>query len=471
MKSIVAVRQADIPGLGVHPRRLQEGTELHAGRADHIGPVALLRCWSLISRLGVTLDGRHRLAHHFTGRGGAAPLLSCRPTDRASSRAQARQLLFHAVQALYQVRRYGRRASTGYGPSPTAVSGQQRVGQGQFQTLPIGGAGKAGLLLVQRGLQFQESGNIRAFQPPFLAQTQLSVQGRTQRRDQSLHHRARREAVAVQPPSSLQSRARVARHQRRRDCAHALAGGQAQRFFHPGPRDRAARRQHALQQAFTVTHRAVSQPPNQVQGITVGGHALLDGQPGQLPGDFLGRQAAKTVMLTAREDGGNDLFRLGGSQNENDVAGRLLQCFKQGVEGRPRHHVRLVQNVDFLAAAHGGQTHQFTQVAHVVHTVVAGGVDFHHVGMRPGADADARLTLAAGFGVRASAVGGHGDQAGGGGLAHATRPAKEVGVAYAPGLQRGLQHVLDVFLTDHLIPADRAGTLVDGTHARTSEKQ
>ncbi|CAM3415287.1 hypothetical protein DESA109040_11700 [Deinococcus saxicola] len=474
MESIVAVSQADIAGLGVHPRGLQEGAELHAGRADHIGPIALLHCALLggqgfIVYLGIALNRRHRLPHHFTGRGGAAPLRGCRrPTDCSATRTQARQLLFHPVQALHQVRRYGRRASTGHSPSPTTIGGQQGVGQGQFQTLPIGGAGEAGLLLVQRSLQFQETGNIRAVQPSFLAQTQFGVQGRAQRRDQSLHHCAGREAVAVQPPGPLQGRARVARDQRRRDCAHALAGGQAQRLLHPGPRNGAARRQHALQQALAVAHGSVGQPPDQVQGITVGSHALLDGQTRQFSGDFLRRQAAKAVMLAAREDGGNDLFRLGGGQNENDVAGRLLQGFEERIEGALGHHVRLVQNVDLLAAAHGRQADQFTQFSHIVHAIVAGRVDFHHVGVGPGAHADARLALAAGFGVRASAVGGHGDQARGGGLAHAARPAKEVGVAHAPSLQCSLQHVFDVFLAHHLIPADRAGALVDGTHTRTS---
>ncbi len=78
MEAVVAVSQADIPRLGVHPCGFQEGAELHAGRTHHIGPVALLRKGGLVLRPNVALNRRHRLAHHFTCRGGATPFLGRR---------------------------------------------------------------------------------------------------------------------------------------------------------------------------------------------------------------------------------------------------------------------------------------------------------------------------------------------------------------------------------------------------------
>src|SRR6266571_2189446 len=48
---------------------------------------------------------------------------------------------------------------------------------------------------------------------------------------------------------------------------------------------------------------------------------------------FLKAHGAKTEMLAARPDGLRNIFWLGGSQHEHNVARRLFQRFQQGVEG------------------------------------------------------------------------------------------------------------------------------------------
>ncbi len=345
------------------------------------------------------------------------------------------------------------------------------MGQRQFQTLLVGAAGKAGFLLVQRRLQLEQPGHLGPFQASFLAQAQFGVQGRAERRHQSLHHRAGREAVPVELRRAAQGRARVSHEQRRGHAAHPLAGGQPQGLFHCRAGDRRARRQHPFEQALAVAHGSVGQPPDQAQGVGVGLRAFLRGEARQLARDFFRGQAAKAVVLAAREDGRDDFFRLGGRQDEDDVAGRLLQRLEQRVEGGAAHHVRFVEDVDLLAAAHGRQGNFLAQVAHVVHAVVARRVDFQHVGVRPGPHREAAFALAAGFRRRPGAVGGHGNQAGGGRLAHPARPGKQVGVPHPPLLQRGPQHVLDVFLTHDIFPADRPRPLIDGAHGRLRPRE
>ena len=58
-------------------------------------------------------------------------------------------------------------------------------------------------------------------------------------------------------------------------------------------------------------------------------------------------------MLAARADGLRNILGLGCRHHENDVAGRLLQRFEQGVEGGVGDLVRLVEDVDIEAVRAG----------------------------------------------------------------------------------------------------------------------
>ena len=347
--------------------------------------------------------------------------------------------------------------------------------QGQFQTLQIRAAHEAGILGVERRLQPQQAGHVRALQPTGpgpansrFRQAQFGVQRLPQRRDQPLDHGTGRVARPVQAGRAAKQSARVVLHQRGGHAPHLLAGGQAQGRLHARTGHGISRCQHAFQQALTVAHGPVGQPPDELQRLRLGVHAFLHGDAAQLARDFLRRQAAKAVVLAAAQDGRDDLLRLGGCQDKDHVLGRLFQRLQERIEGRPAHHVRLVENVDLLAAAHGAQADLLAQFAYVVHAVVAGRVDFHHVRVVARTHRHAAFALAAGLDARPCAsgetvaVGGHGDQPGGGGLADAPWAAEQVGVAHPALLHRGLQHVLDVFLTHHLIPANGACALVDG---------
>ena len=173
---LVAVGQADIARFGVHLGGFEERLDLNAGLAGHVGPVARGR-------------GRH-LCHcvtdHFAHGGRPAPRCrvtghgvkvrhrrSCRRTRSArphTAGTQGRKLFFKAVEALHEVSRHTCGAGMGGTTrARTPIRRQQRVGQGQFQTLLVGAAGKAALLFIERGLQLEDPRHIGSFKAALLA--------------------------------------------------------------------------------------------------------------------------------------------------------------------------------------------------------------------------------------------------------------------------------------------------------------
>ncbi len=150
-------------------------------------------------------------------------------------------------------------------------------------------------------------------------------------------------------------------------------------------------------------------------------------------------------------DGADHLVRLGGGEDELDVRRRLLDQLEQGVEPRRGHHVRLVDDVDLVAAGHRGEERPLPQVAGVVHAAVAGRVDLDHVdAARPApGQVPAGLALAARHRDRpVLTVERAGQDPGRGGLAAAARAGEEVGVVDPVVGQRPLQRLGDVLLAD-----------------------
>src|SRR6185437_13660466 len=102
--------------------------------------------------------------------------------------------------------------------------------------------------------------------------------------------------------------------------------------------------------------------------------------------DFLGqvahhrrRHEPERVVVRPGPDGRNHFVRLGGREDELQVRRRLFDELEQGVEALLRHHVRLVDDVDLVAAGDGGVEGALPQVPGVVDTTVAGGVDLDYV--------------------------------------------------------------------------------------------
>jgi len=172
----------------------------------------------------------------------------------------------------------------------------------------------------------------------------------------------------------------------------------------------------------------------------------------QVRGNLRCRDAAEVETLAAAEHGGGDFVRLGGGQDEARMRRRLLERLEQRVEGRIAQHVHFVNDVDFVAAFTGPEAHLLAQLADVVYAVVAGRVDLDQVEHAPFVDGDAGGALVAGallFG--GGAVEGLGQDAGGAGLACATRSGEEIRMRDAVLTQGVAQGLHDMLLPDHLV--------------------
>ena len=155
-------------------------------------------------------------------------------------------------------------------------------------------------------------------------------------------------------------------------------------------------------------------------------------------------------------------MQLRGGQNEHQMLRRLLQNFKQGVEGRRGEHVHLVDDVHALFQHRGGIHRLLPKGTDVIHAVVAGGVQLSDVQKPAFVDASAGLALIAGGAVHGGkAVDGLGQNAGAGGLARAAGAGEEVGVAGASLRHLPLQRVGDVPLAYHLGKGSRPPLAVE----------
>ena len=175
----------------------------------------------------------------------------------------------------------------------------------------------------------------------------------------------------------------------------------------------------------------------------LGGEHLLEQR-----GEIASRHQAEGVVVGARLDGAEDLLRLRRREHEAQELRRLLDELQQRVERRRRHHVRLVDDVDLVAARDGGVERALPEVTRVVDAVVGGRVDLDDVegAGAVGRQADAAVADAAGVGRRALlAVERPGEDAGAARLAAPARAAEQVGVVDLAVEQRLAQwagHVL-----------------------------
>ena len=159
--------------------------------------------------------------------------------------------------------------------------------------------------------------------------------------------------------------------------------------------------------------------------------------------------AVEIVDLAAREDRGDDLVLFGGRQDEDGVCGRLLEGLEEGVEGRGRKHVDLVDDEHRVAAHLRNDAHLLDQRADVLHRIVRRGVQLVDVERAPLVERAARFALVARLGaVGCEAVDGLGEDAGAGGLAYAAGTAEEVGVGQLAAFDGVLERRGDMFLPD-----------------------
>lgn len=210
-------------------------------------------------------------------------------------------------------------------------------------------------------------------------------------------------------------------------------------------------------QAHRIAHRTIGGAAQQPQGIRLEWHVFRSQYVAEVFDHPLRAHVLQRELQAARKNGGRQLLRVGGGEDELDVGRRLFQRLEQGVERVGRQHVHFVDQVDLEAPTAWGVLHIIEQFAGILDLGPAGGVDLDQVDETAFVDFPAHRTGAAwrrgdaGFTVQAL-----GNDPGDRGLAHAPGTGEQVGMVQAlvvQGVDQSLEHM---GLADHF--AERART-------------
>ena len=235
-----------------------------------------------------------------------------------------------------------------------------------------------------------------------------------------------------------------------------------------------AKNAQLLQRGKRVAHTALGMARHDGERLVVVIEALLLTHVGQAMFDILVADAVEIEALAAREDGLQNLLRVGGAQHEDHVCRRLLERLEQRVERRRREHVNLVDDIDLVLAAHRGKVDGVDDLlAHIVHARAACGIELVDIGVVALGDELALLTGAVGH-APACALGARclgitaqqrlGKDARHGGLARAARSAEQVCVGQAPLGDGVLERRDDMLLAHHGVEGERAILSVQRFH-------
>jgi len=161
--------------------------------------------------------------------------------------------------------------------------------------------------------------------------------------------------------------------------------------------------------------------------------------------------------LAARKNGRDDFVFLCRGQDELGIRRRLFQGLQESVESRCRQHVNLVDDVHLILSDLWWDAHLVDQAADVLDRVVRRGVQLVNVERSVVVEGAARLTFVAGLHVLGGiqAVDGLGHDAGAGGFAYASRPAKQESLRQGVVADGVLQRVGDGALTHNGVEGHR----------------
>ena len=235
-----------------------------------------------------------------------------------------------------------------------------------------------------------------------------------------------------------------------------------------------AKNAQLLQRGERVAHAALGMARHDGERLVVVIEALLLAHVGQAMLDILVADAVEIEALAAREDGLQNLLRIGGAQHKDHVCRRLLERLEQRVERRRREHVNLVDDIDLVLAAHRGKVDGVDDLlAHIVHARAACGIELVDIGVVALGDELALLTGAVGhaaacaLGARRLGVAAQqrlGKDARHGGLARAARSAEQVRVGQASLGDGVLERRDDMLLAHHGVEGERAILSVQRFH-------
>ena len=153
-----------------------------------------------------------------------------------------------------------------------------------------------------------------------------------------------------------------------------------------------------VEQRQRVPNRPLGLARDRVRRLGGERHAFVLRDPLEVLGDGLDGNPAEVESLAPSDDRRRHLVRLGRRQDEPNAHRRLLEHLQQRVERLPRQPLRLVDDVDLLAALDRGGGRLLAEVTRVVDAAVRRRVDLDDVQVLAVANGDALVARAAGFG-------------------------------------------------------------------------
>ena len=235
-----------------------------------------------------------------------------------------------------------------------------------------------------------------------------------------------------------------------------------------------AKNAQLLQRGERVAHAALGMARHDSQRLVVVIEALLLAHVCQAALDILVADAMEIEALAAREDGLQNLLRVGGAQHKDHVRRRLLERLEQRVERRRREHVDLVDDIDLVLAAHRGKVDGVDDfLAHIVHARAGGGIELVDIGVVTLGNELALLASTVGhaaactLGARRLGIATEqrlGKNTRHGGLARAARSAEQVRMGQAPLGDGVLERRDDMLLAHHGVEGERAILSVQRFH-------
>ena len=174
---------------------------------------------------------------------------------------------------------------------------------------------------------------------------------------------------------------------------HGLAGGRPKHDLRQAQRDLLSGGSHLVKQGDGIAHPAGGLAGDQRQRFLFGVQLFSLDDAFQLTDDIVHRNTSELMALAARKHGGRYFMHLGGGQDENGMGRRLLERFKQGVEGCRGKHVDFVNDVDFVLPLVGSEVYLVAQITYIFDGSIGSRVDLDQV---------QETTLIDGYTVRAT---------------------------------------------------------------------
>ena len=227
------------------------------------------------------------------------------------------------------------------------------------------------------------------------------------------------------------------------------------------------RRGELVERRDGVAERAARAAGDQCERLVGRLDPLAVGDAAQQSDELGQARAREDEGLAARAHRVEHLVQVGGAEDEDEVRRRLLDQLQQRVEGGRGELVRLVEDVDLVAALGRLEDHALADLADVVDPALRGRVHLDHVERAAVRDRLACVTgLVGGRGRPLRAVERLREDAREARLAGAARAGEEVGLAHLVVLDRVPQRADDRLLPDHLVEVLRAVFPVERGHER-----